>query len=149
MWYALPRQLPQIDCSLFLLIPVLSGIIHSGEMYSKCSGQLLAQWDDSGMKYWHAVMEACGCMLVQDSVTGEVRGQAVKAESLSGRSPQAAGAAEQLQNVASVSFLTAALMGVALCFHSVLEVGAHIFSSLHPILSMAGIELFDVQLTCC
>ncbi|KAK9904991.1 hypothetical protein WJX75_007293 [Coccomyxa subellipsoidea] len=78
-----------------------------------------------------------------DSVTGEVRGQAVKAESLSGRSPQAAGAAEQLQNVASVSFLTAALMGVALCFHSVLEgmamgAQANIVDSVHIFIAIAA-----------
>ena len=34
----------------------------------------------------------------------------------------AAAAGRQLSEVAKVSFLTAALMGVALCFHSVLEV---------------------------
>lgn len=61
--------------------------------------------------------------MTQDSVTGEVRGQAGAAAGASSRSPQP-GAPEQLQAAATVSFLTAALMGVALCFHSVLEVSA-------------------------
>lgn len=62
---------------------------------------------------------------MQDSAAeGEERADAGKGASGSGRTAaQSSGMAEQPQAAAGqVSFLTAALMGVALCFHSVLEV---------------------------
>lgn len=69
---------------------------------------------------------------VQDSATGDVRGQAGKAAGAAGGTPHAHEAAEELPSVAQVSFLTAALMGVALCFHSVLEVRPWLARA-HPI----------------
>ncbi|CAL8464539.1 g4074 [Coccomyxa elongata] len=79
---------------------------------------------------------------IVDSVTGEVRGQAGASAGASGRSPQP-GAPEQLPAVATVSFLTAALMGVALCFHSVLEgmamgAQANIVDSVHIFIAIAA-----------
>lgn len=61
---------------------------------------------------------------MQDSAAGgEERADAGKGASGSGRAAPSSGMAEQPQAAAGqVSFLTAALMGVALCFHSVLEV---------------------------
>jgi hypothetical protein len=60
--------------------------------------------------------------LEQDSATGEVRAEAGKGAGGSGRPGAGAATEAQQQSAAQVSFLTAALMGVALCFHSVLEV---------------------------
>ncbi len=77
----------------------------------------------------------------QDSATGEVcssgeagsKGEGGRSAG-GGRACAVPGAAstalpggKQLTEVAKVSFLTAALMGVALCFHSVLEVCARAF----------------------
>lgn len=59
----------------------------------------------------------------QDSARGEVHGGEGGKAACSGQAAGAAGApGRQLAEAAKVTFLTAALMGVALCFHSVLEV---------------------------
>ena len=57
------------------------------------------------------------CAMAQDSCGREAAAEEGKA----GSKPEEAGEAGEAQ-AAQVSFLTAALMGVALCFHSILEV---------------------------
>ena len=114
---------------------------HQGGMQGNegCRACIWRLWQQLILHEAPACPERGVLVCMQDSVTGEVRGQAVKAGSAGGRSPQPVGSAEQLQAAASVSFLTAALMGVALCFHSVLEVGpctCHVHYAPSPYLSM-------------